>query len=262
MLFGETGGGKTHLLLQIAMWHQTYGSDAMFYIVSTDIGYGPLLTNEDFADLDNIRIDEVSDLDEAIKAAKRHKSLAKTGDFMVLDRCDHAWDWAKDEYAAALARKEGVQVDNLGDLWKLEGTTGDYPIKGWEWGMPNARYRELRNLYLGSKAHIYFLTDERDLMQESKSGGTKEDETIKNTFKHIGKKPTGQKDDPSVFHVIHHVKMKGQREGNYVTTAKDKWGNRRYLGIKLANGSYRPEQIEDYFQDYFVEVAGWQTSED
>lgn len=257
-IYGDAGTGKTHMALTIAKWHQILGSDRHFYVISTDQGYTPLLMGPDFYDLENITVDEVYDLDEANKAAAKFKSASRPGDWIYADRIDHIWSWAQDEYAQALARKEGSDIENLGDLWKVEGLTGDYPIVGWDWGGINARYRSFRNLLLGSRAHLIVMMDEKPLLRESSSGGTKEQQDKLNTFKHLGIKPTGQKDDVSTFHTFIHVQSPAPKT-QHVATAKEKWGNREWLGVQMSNGSFRHVLMDDFFEEYLVKIAGWTT---
>lgn len=258
-LYGPPGGGKTHMFLTLAQWHQNLGSDRHFYIISTDQAYGPLLTNDAFIDLENVTIEEPTDLDECIKYARQFRASSRPGDWICADRIDHAWGWAQDEYAAALARQQGTTIEDMGDLWKVSGVSGDYPIKGWDWGGINARYRAFRSTLTSSPAHLMVMAEAKELMGESSSGKTSEPDEIKAMFKHVGLKPTGQKEDPSVWHTIIHVDSKKPRRQD-VITARDRWGNRRMLGIEMTNGKYKPEKLDDFFMGYFVEVAGWTTT--
>lgn len=258
-LYGPPGGGKTHMALTLASWHQTLGSDRHFYVLSTDQSYGPLLTNEEFIGLENITIEEPTDLDEAIKVARRFRASSRSGDWVFVDRIDHLWGWAQDEYAAALARQQGTTIEDMGDLWKVSGVNGDYPIKGWDWGGINARYRAFRSTLTSSPAHLLVMTEEKALLGESASGKSSEPDEIKAMFRHVGMKPTGQKEDASVWHTIIHVEAKRPRQ-QHVITAKERWGNRPYLGNEMTNGSYKSVKLDDFFMGYFVEVAKWTTT--
>ena len=258
-LYGATDCGKTHMALTVALWHQNLGSDAQFYVISTDQSYGPLLSNPEFENLDNIRVAEVADLQECINAARQWRSLTRPGDFILVDRIDHPWGWAADEYAGALARKEGTTIEDMGDLWRVEGVSGDYPIRGWDWGGINARYRAFRSTLLASRAHLIVMADERELLTGSQSGKTAESKEMVRTFSHVGVKPTGQKEDPSVWHTIINVQSKKPRTQQCVT-AKEKHGRRRHLGTEMTNGQYKPEPVEDFFMDYLVGVGKWEMS--
>lgn len=261
-VYGPPDSGKTHMLFTIAKWHQDLGSDAMFYGINTDTSWEVLHSNPEFANLTNLDYVEVLNFQEYIEAAKRFRRLLTPRDWFSVDLMPSAWSAAQDEYARALTKgKSGKKLEDIGDLWDQAGDTDEYPIKGWDWGMPNARYRTLANNYiLAGPGHRFLMFGEKKLVKESASGKTKEDEEITATFGPVGYKPDGQKDDPFRYHTFLRVEGfhgKDGKRAHTVATAKERWGYRRRLGRTLQNNSVRGEKMEDFFLDYLVGVAGW-----
>lgn len=262
MLFGPPGVGKTHVFWTIARWHQELGSDAMFYGINTDNSYEALWTNPEFQGLENVAWEQVGNYQEYIDAARKFTRQMRSQDWISLDLADHAWHGAQDEYARA---KSKGNLDDMGDMW-LEGGPGDYPIGGWEWGMPNARLRALTNNQLiRAPGHLLVVAGQKELLTESSSGKTKEDPKIGMVFKHAGYKPVNIKpEDLYRYHTIIHVDASDVdfNTGRPVTeflTAKERWGNRKRLGRPMSNGRrWKGEVVEDFFMDYLVNIAGWE----
>jgi len=171
---------------------------------------------------------------------------------------DQAWAASQDEYARVQTSQAGGNLEDMGDLWATAGSVEEYPIKGWEWGMPNARYRIFaNNLLLRSPGHVFLVYGEQDLKQESKSGKSGETQETKEMFGHLGTKPKGQKDDPGRWHTILHVSSGGEKSQK-MATAKERFGYRDWLGKRMGNGSMMDQPIEDFFLDYLVKVAKWE----
>lgn len=261
-LFGPPKIGKTHQLFVIAKWHQTLGSDAMFYGLNTDTSWEVLKFNPEFQKLENIIWEDCNYFQDFIDHVRAFHKKLRPQDWLVLDLADHAWSASQDEYARAKAKQGGVQLEDMGDLWNVSDSVkdGKYPIEGWDWGMPNARYRTLANNYiLRGAGHRLIIAGQAKLQEPTPRMQEKEDETTKKTremFKHLGVHPAGQKDDPFRYHTIIHVDSNGEKKQK-MATAGERWGNRRWLGRKLGNGSVRDEPIEDFFMDYLVKIAGW-----
>lgn len=259
-LYGMPKIGKTHLFWTIAKWHQDLGSDAMFYGINTDTSWEVLYFNEQFQDLENIVWQDAADFQTMINAAKEYHKKLRDQDWLCVDLLDNAWDYVQDEYARIKAGEEDLDMENLGDLWVESGSTKKYPIEGWDWGTPNARYRILANNYiLRGLGHRMVISGQANLVEPS--ANMKEDETIKKAremFGHIGSKPAGQKGDPFRWHTVLHVTgLEPQKQG--LITAGERWGKRRWFGKPMSNGrSMKPEAIDDFFLDYLVGVAGWE----
>lgn len=256
-IYGPPGVGKTHLFLNIALWHQKLGSDAMFYAVSSDLAYEVLTMNPEFEELENLHYTDVCDFDDYVKAARSYSNKMRPQDWLTVDLMDNAWSAVQDEYARVQTKLAGGNLEDMGDLWATAGSVEEYPIKGWEWGMPNARYRILaNNILLRNPGHLYLVFGQAELKADSGSGKSGEDQKVKDMFGHLGVKPKGQKDDPFRYHTILNVDSNGHH-AQKIATAKDRFGARRPLGKKMSQGSVRGEPIEDFFMEYLVEVAGW-----
>jgi len=263
-LYGPPGVGKTHQFFNIAKWHQELGSPARFYGISSDTAYEALICNTEFEGLTNIEWTDVTDFQDYIDAAKHYHEIVKQGDWVSVDLLDGAWAAAADEYAQGVAKEKGLNIDDLGDLWKEEGGS-DYPIKGWDWGIINARYRRFTNRWLlTSRAHLMLVSGEVKLTEPTDKMRAQEDAIARRTremFKHVGTKPMGQKEDPFRWHSVLRVDCRdegGEIRKQQVVTAKERYGNRRMWGRRMQNGIVRPEPMEDYFMDYLVKTAGWE----
>lgn len=251
-LFGPPKVGKTHQLFNIAKWHQALGSDAIFYGISTDYSWDVLSMNPEFSHLTNLRWENCGTLREMIAAARKYNALIRPHDFLCSDLQSDAWGFAQDEYAAQRAGTE-----DLGDLW-LEGQSDKYPIAGWDWGMPNGRFRAYtNNQLLRCPGHLVCVYAQKELMTESRSGNSDEDPKLKDMFKHLGVKPDGQKGDPFRWHTILHIDAGGAAKTQTIATAGERWGNREWLGMRMGNGRVRGVPLKDFFMDYLVGVAGW-----
>jgi hypothetical protein len=267
LLYGPPKQGKSHLTLSIARAHQDLGSDAKFYGISTDLSYEAIMMGPKFCDLTNVDWTNCESLHEMVDAARKYREAVQPQDFVFVDLNDDAWAFAQDEYASTLTEaRTGKKLVDMGDLWKTRGPASNkYPIEGWDWGMPNARYRIFaNNLILRMPCHVIVVAREQDMLGESKSGSSDEDPKVKAMFKHVGMKPRGQKEDPFRFHSVlrvqsgKHSDETGIPTTNLITTAGERVGGRRWLGRKMRNGMTVGEEVEDFFFDYLVKVGGWQ----
>lgn len=258
-LFGLPKIGKTHQYWSIARWHHQLGSDAKFYGINTDTSWEVLYTNEEFCELDNIEWTDAGDIQTMIDAAKKYHKKLRDQDWLCVDLMDNAWDFVQDEYARLRAKEVDIDMDDLGDLFIESGDTKNYPIKGWDWGTPNARYRILANNYvLRGPGHRMIISGQTDLVDPSPN--MREDEQVRKAremFNHLGVKPSGQKGDPFRWHTILHVSGLGEKKQGLITGG-ERSGRRRWMGRKMSNGKFRPEPIDDFFMDYLVGVAGWE----
>lgn len=258
-VYGPPKVGKTHLYLTIAKWHKDMGSDAMFYAVSTDLSYEVLLMNPEFEHLDNVEYTDVTTFEEMSQAARGYTAKMRRHDWLSMDLMDAAWAFVQDEYARVQTSKAGGNLEDMGDLWATSGSVEDYPIGGWEWQMPNARYRILaNNILLRAPGNLFLVYGQKELMQDSGSGKSGENAKVKEMFKHIGLKPAGQKEDPFRWHTILHVDSRGSGKEQVMSTAGERWGGREHLGRRNSNGSVSDAPIEDFFMDYLVKIAGWE----
>lgn len=258
-LFGLPKTGKTHQFFTIAKWHQEMGSDARFYGINTDTSWDVVASNDEFINLTNIEWEDAATLQEFIDAAKKYHKVMTDQDWLCTDLHDNAWDYAQDEYAQLKAKDKGIDMDDLGDLWVESGNTTKYPIEGWDWGTPNARYRILANNYiLRGPGHRMIISGQQDVIKPSGNMEEKDDmRKLRQMFEHLGVRPAGQKGDAFRWHTVLHVSSRGEKMQS-LATAGERFGNRRWMGKRMSNGkSVKPEPIEDFFLDYLVGVAGW-----
>lgn len=257
-LFGLPGVGKTHQLFTVAKWHQEQGSDAVFYGLNSDTRWEVIHANPEFENLTNLVYEDVNTFQDWMDVAKRFHRQLRPQDWLCADLLDNSWTAVTDEAARALAAEKGLDIEDMGALWSA-GEPGKYPIKGWDWGMPNARYRSLANNYLvRGLGHRFLISGQAEILQPS--ANMKEDRVtreVREMFKHIGVKPTGQKEDPFRWNSMFHIEGDGEK-AQKISTAKEAWGRRRWFGEKMSNGQVRGERFSDFFLDYLVDIAGWQ----
>lgn len=256
-LYGPPKVGKTHQYFNIALWHHNLGSDAQFYALSTDTSYEVLSTNEEFEELDNIEWTDVVNFQDYLSAARGYAANMRPQDWLCVDLMSDAWPAVQDEYARVQTKQAGGNLEDMGDLWATSGSTEEYPIGGWEWQMPNARYRILaNNILLRCPGHLMLIYGQKELTPDSSSGKSGESAKVKEMFGHIGLKPQGQKEDPFRYHTFLHIDSNGPKKQK-ISTAGERWGNREWLGNKMSNGQVRDEPFDDFFVDYLCKVAGW-----
>lgn len=258
-VFGGSGIGKTHQYLTIAKWHQELGSRAQFYGVNTDDSWDVLLNNPEFAHLTNVHYTnvEANNFQEYLDAGAKYRRMLTEEDWFCADLLNSAWEAVSYEAAARLAKMKGQTVHSLGAFWETQPASNDFPIKGWDWGFPNARYKEFANQYCAAgPGHRFMICGEKELMKESRSGDSDENPEHKLVFGHIGHKPLGQKDDPHRWHSILYITPNGLK-AQKMATAKERFGTRRLWGKKMQNGQVIPEPFNDFFLDYLVGTAGW-----
>ena len=241
LLFGGPDAGKTKALLDIAKWHRRLKSDAIFYILSTDMALEHNLMGDAYRDLDNVVFENVSTMADYIEAAKTFRSKMRSQDWFTVDLLNDGWAAAQDEYAE---HKWGT---DLADYWMTKAIDSDgSPIDGWDWGIVNKRYRSLANNYLlRMPGHVLCISSEAALREAAKSSG-KGGETaqIKEMFGRIGRKPAGQKEDPHRFHTVIH--MSQPMTGKWTAVqARDR------------EREWKSFEVKDFFKDYLVGIAGW-----
>lgn len=258
MLFGPPKVGKTHQFLTIARHHKELGSDAKFYAISTDTSFEVLMMNPEFQELDNVIWEDAVHFQDYVELARKFTAQMEPHDWLTVDLMSDAWSAVQDEYARVQTKHAGGNIEDVGDLWATGSDGGEkYPIAGWEWGMPNARYRILaNNILLRCPGHLLLVYGQKEMLGESGSGKTAEKKNVKEMFGHLGVKPNGQKDDPFRYHTVIAVDSAGPNQ-QQMATAGERWGYRKRLGKAMSNGQVRLAPIEDFFDDYLVEIAGW-----
>ena len=250
LLYGGPDAGKTHTILTIAKWHQDLDSDAVFYVIATDMSYERMLgPGADFESVKNVEYEYAMDMQDYMDLGRKWNKKVRSHDFLCVDLLHDAWAAAGDEYSRARYGKD------LAERWATEGSPDEYPVTGWEWGMPNARYRTfIQNYIMRCRGHVVCVSGEATLQKESKSGKMQgESEEMEALFGPIGVKPMGQKADPFRFHDILHLDR--WRGNPAIATARAK--QRERLGKSHQGGQVTPVPIEDFFVEYLMKVGGW-----
>lgn len=268
LLFGPPKIGKTHQLFQVAWWHQMAGSDAQFYGINNDTSWEVVYDNPQFRDLENIHFEDVNYFQDHLDLVRKYHKLLREQDWLCLDLAEKAWEEAKNEYARRLAQNSGGHLEDVGDLWTVDDAPRDkegkpkYPIEGWDWGMPNARYAVLCNNYImRGNGHRMIITGQTKMVEGTDKMNAQQDDVSKKAaemFKHLGVKPSGQKGDPFRYHSILHIDGDEKTKTQKMSTAGERWGAREWIGKKHRGGQVTDEPIEDFFQDYLVKIAKWE----
>jgi len=246
LLYGGPDSGKSRALLTVAKWHQKRGSDAVFYVVSNDMGYHPLLMpGGEFDELENVVVEEAMNMAEHFDAVRRFNKKIRPHDWLSVDLLSAVWEAAQDEYAE---REFGV---DLAEYWATERPKGsdDYPVKGWEWGPINKRYRSFAmNEVMRCRGHVLCMSGQRQLKEASRSGKGGEDPQLAAIYQRIAWAAAGQKDDTHRFHTVLHLKPNAKRDRWTMTTARERARTREPM---------TGEPLRDFFIDYLRGRAGW-----
>lgn len=256
LLFGDSDAGKTYSFLTVAKWHQRRGSKAHFYGITSPGNEWDLffLPGAEFEDLDNVTFFSAQEAQDWFDIYdKKIAPRAKPHDWLCLDVIGDIWEAVKNEYA----QKELGSTD-LGSAWMVDGTE-KYPVEGWEWGRPNARYAAFaQNRVLRFPGHVMALAWEQQLQEESKTTGKGgEKQQVKEVFGLINRKPRGQKLDYARFRTILHLGKNPKGEW-VMRTARDK--QRQRVGEIITRGNnttYKPAKVRDFFLDYLKPIGGW-----
>lgn len=259
LLYGGSGVGKSHSYLTVAKWCQRRRSNATFYVIQTpgngsayQMMMGP---GGDFYDLENVHIEHVDTMDDYTEAAQMIRRKGTPEDWLAIDLLDDAWGAAQDEYAR---RRWG---EDLSGYWITmdaiaDDDDPDYPIKGWDYGRINGRYRTFAQTnMIRFPGHLMCMSTEDKLKPDSKSGKSGEKQDVKDLYGITGYKARGQKADGHRFNTV--IRLGKSNKGEFrAQTANEKNKGREYFGVQMRNG-FRMEPINDFFMDYLVKKAGW-----
>lgn len=267
LLYGPPKIGKTHQFFLIAWYHQEMGSDAIFYGINNDTSWEVVYDNPQFAELTNIVYEDVNTFQDHMDVVRNYHKRLRDQDWLCLDLGDRAWTAVQDEYAQALAKKNGQSLEDIGDLWVVDDAPKDdsgkpkYPIEGWDWGMCNARFNTLSNNYImRGNGHRMIISGQTRMVDATERMQSGEDDIAKKTremFRHIGVKPAGNKHDPFRYHTILHIDGSEMDRTQKMSTAGERWPSRERIGKRMRGGQVLDEPFEDFFQKYLVDTAGW-----
>ena len=95
LLVGHPGVGKSYQVLALARYWSVSHPDNTVWILDTEGGLNKII-KEQFNDLDNTKIREISDAEDAIIAMKEAKALAEENDWIVFESLSRNWEQAQD----------------------------------------------------------------------------------------------------------------------------------------------------------------------
>lgn len=248
--YGGAGVGKSNDFYTIARLALLTKSDAIFYVIDTDVSAWRMLTDPAFSSLLsdgeplNIVVHEVEDWDELMAAMVKVNALMRPQDWLMVDMISPCWDWVQAKFT------EKVFSKNLDDYFlearkaaKASGSDGN-AFEGWkDWPVINAMYNRFTTLLLKCKGNLYCTA-------EQKKVGDMTEKDTKAMFAGIGQMPVGQKRTPHIFQTVIH-KTKTVRPGHPTTwemnsTPKDR-----------SRQNWTGEAVGDFAKDYLVKTAGW-----
>lgn len=253
---GGAKAGKSSGWLSIARLAQVTGSDAQFYVLTTDDSWERMTEAPPFDELTNIQSEPVYDWSEYESVTRKFVEKVDRGDWIVADLYDSSWeavrrdfikrtygtDMASDYYAQIRKGLSGDQVaKNIPQI--LENTVDwNYIIGTFDTWAQQLLYR--------NKAHVYLATGVKPIDKREK------DETIKDLFGGVGVKPSGRDATYHAQTILYFSKTgAGQREKYFVTTISDRKRER------LGKTQITDELGSDFASAYLLGPAGWEAPE-
>lgn len=240
LLIGGPKVGKTSCWLSTAWWAWKSGDPRHFYVIDTDDAVEAVMLDEKFAGMDNVTVYAANEWEEYESAGETARSLAKEGDWIVVDFADKAWKAVQNYYLREVRKKS--RADALMDASKKGAQGWDLFREDFDWASINAVYDEwIKPLLLGAhRAHLFFVTEQAEIIESSKM--TDEQKRAKREFGRF--KPTGQKSLP--YQVRSILRLDRIARGRIITTLGDR-----------ARKELENDDMNDFFRDYLRDVAGW-----
>ena len=241
LAIGPYGAGKSYAWLSIALWAQRTGSDAQFYVISTDDATSRATSSQEFGQLRNLHDYPCFVWPDFKQASVEIRSVIRPQDWLIVDLLDPAWEAVQAYFI------EQVFNENIEDYFlqaRKETKSGKGTMKtldGWkDWSIINRLYKAWVNpLFLQTKVNIYATAKVEQVSSDT------DDKETRLIFGPYGVKPKGQKETGNLFHSI--LLFNYPKAGKYyLTTIRDR---QRPVFEKLP--------LTNFVTQYLVKVGGW-----
>lgn len=241
LLIGAPGSGKSTAHLNIARFHQSTRSLAVFRIMDTDAAINRML-DSGYSSLTNVEVYPTYDWSDYLNNTKKILSISKPDDFIVVDMISSAWEAVQEYFTNEIFQK------GIGDYFleaRKSVTSKDKNLQafdGWrDWVVINGLYRDWINpLIFRSRSHVIGVAKADSINQDKER-----DKQTRMTFGPYGVKPVGQKHLGFQFHTLL-ILMESTPNDYTITTVKDR------ERPKLIGESYN-----SFANTYLIKIAGW-----
>jgi hypothetical protein len=244
--FGGAGLGKSYDYYCIARLAKLTKSDAIFYVVDSDVSAWRMLSDPAFAKLigddgmpTNVVVEEVEDWEGLMKAMEKIHKKMRPQDWLMVDMISPLWDWVQAAFTEKVFSKD---LDDFFVAARIaaKGQKESNAFEGWkDWPVINAMYGKFTKMLLTCKGNLYVTAEQKKL-----SGETAEKDT-RAMFAMFGFIPVGQKRTPHLFQTVL-WKIATTPETYELTTIKDR-SREKMAGMAVG----------DFAKDYLVKIAGW-----
>jgi hypothetical protein len=245
--FGGAGLGKSYDFYCIALLSKITKSDAVFYVVDTDVSAWRMLSDPKFTGLfdadgntPTVVVKEVYDWESLLVAMGEVQQAMRPQDWLMVDMISPTWDWVQGAFTDKIFNKD-LDTYFL-EARKAQRSSGDKggSFEGWkDWPVINAMYGKFTQMLLRCKGNLYCTSEQKKINSDTTEKDTKL------LFGPYGFVPVGQKRNPHLFQTIL-WKIASRPEVWEVTTIKDR-----------SRSQLAGAPIKDFAKDYLVKVAGW-----
>lgn len=256
LAFGPAGTGKTTNWLNIAKFITLTNSDARVHVIDTDFAVDRMMAgyptvsigipaDPNFANpTATVQLYSCFEWREYVAALNAIQRSAKPQDWVVVDFIGNAWSAVQEDFVMEVFHQD------IGDYFlkvrkELDnGAKSLGALEGWvDWQVINPRYKQWANkLLFKGRYHVYATAKSDNLSSDKKPT---EDAQTRQLFARYQVKPVGQKELPYQFHT---VLLTGRTDDKRAITAVKDREREEVAGLVINN----------FTNDYLVNVAGWQ----
>lgn len=247
LVYGTAGTGKSYNFYTIARTAAKTGSDAIFYVVDTDVSVGRMVSDPDLAvlfddagDLRNIKFTDVYDWETLNAAVDEYQKIMRPQDWLMIDMTTVTWQWVQDYFTRSVykADKSDYFINRRAQeaAANKEGRMFEGNL---DWTYINGLYGDFKNKILRNPGHVYCTAEAKAL--DSKNA----DKQTKLMFGNLGITPAGQKGMPFLFHT--NLLVSAFKPGEFkMTSAK----NRSLPPLES-------ESVGDFSISFLIKNSGW-----
>jgi AAA domain len=239
LLMGGWGVGKSNAAVSVAQYLRKTGSDALVYVIDTTYE-----AERNFIDCDNVRIYQVEEWDEYMKAVKDIREQSRPQDWLVIDRVDVVWEKAQSGYSEKVFGKEIDEwfIEYRKDNGAGHAFSGDY---GANWVIIKRMHAAFMTEVMRFKGNVIAASTAVPVSEPSRDGKGGDSKEVRAEFGKFGVRPGGEKNLGFMFHTV--LLLAEPQPGTWVyTTIRDR--NREQK---------KGQPMKDFVVSYLIGVAGW-----